>query len=85
MSSHAEGPPGSRCLSQREASPVDPNSLKERSTPMAYSKMKARKRSRFTLGPDVAKAKTPKAVSPHYVNAALAMFALIGLATFLTA
>ena len=52
---------------------------------MAYSKKKARKRSRFTPVPDLAKAKTPTAMSPHYVNAALAMFALIGLATFLTA
>ena len=40
---------------------------------MAYTKKRHRKRSRFTPGPDVAKAKTPKAMSPLYVNAALAI------------
>ena len=48
---------------------------------MAYTKKKARKRSRFTPCPDVAKAPRSKTMSPHYVNAALASVALIGLAT----
>ena len=49
---------------------------------MAYTKKKARKRvARPTPRPDVAKAKKPKTMSPIYVNAALASFALLGLAT----
>ena len=53
---------------------------------MSYTKKKARKRSRFTPRPDVVKAQRPKAtLSPIYVNAALASFAIIGLAMVLTA
>jgi hypothetical protein len=48
----------------------------------ASTKAKRRKaRFNFTPRPDVAKAKTPKTMSPMYVNAALASFALLGLAT----
>ena len=49
---------------------------------MAYTKKKTKKITRFKPRPDVAKARRPKVtMSPLFVNAALASFALIGLAT----
>jgi hypothetical protein len=48
---------------------------------MGYTKKRSKKITRFKPRPDVAKARRPKVTSPLIVNAALASFALIGLAT----
>ena len=54
---------------------------------MSYTKKKTRKSARFNFKPrpDVVKAKAPKTMSPLLVNAALATFAIVGLAMALTA
>jgi hypothetical protein len=57
---------------------------RERSTPMSYTKKRTKKIARLRPRPDIAKAQRPKTMSPLFVNAALASFALLGLAMAMT-
>ena len=74
-------PAGFPLIGRTGGEPLKIHLVKERSTEMGYTKKRNRKRSRFTPRPDVAKAKAPKVTSPLVVNAALASFALLCLAT----